>query len=218
MPGPRRHPVEHMTSRSGLRATLIAIGALVLLAPGVLADTCCANLPVGLDPRSAQPGNVVRLIGLRCLNADNTGPLPLQLGSFWLAKGERAPDAAPDSAPGPGLPSDLPPVEEWLQFETVPEATATIGDASIKVPGLPNGSYQLWWWCDNGSGPGGGIHYSTGPRLTIGGGPDTDTASEVDPGTPGSTDWAMWLGFVVWVIAFAWTLRWGPFRFPRRSG
>jgi hypothetical protein len=39
-----------MRSRSILRATLAAVVALLLLAPPAMADTCCANLPVELDP------------------------------------------------------------------------------------------------------------------------------------------------------------------------
>jgi hypothetical protein len=199
-----------MIPRSGLRATLIAGAAFLLLAPAVLADTCCANLPVGLDPRSAMPGDVVRVVGLRCLNADNTGPLPVKVGAFWLAKGERTADADPESAPGPGLPAELPPIERWLHFATVPDPTKTVGDATIKVPDLPNGTYQLWWWCDDGSGPGGGIHYSTGPRLPIGGSPDTDTAIAVTPGSSGSSGWPAGLAFGIFV--FVWIARWGPFR------
>src|SRR5258705_12586754 len=96
--------MDEMTARSSLRATVIAGAALLLLAHAVLADTCCANLRVGLDPPSAMPGDVVRLVGMQCLNADNSGPLALKLGVFWLAKGERAAEAQPDTVPGPGLP------------------------------------------------------------------------------------------------------------------
>lgn len=177
-----------MIRRSILRAIVLGVVAAMLLVPVAAADTCCANTAVELDPPSAEPGDVVRLIGLRCLNADNTGPLPLSLGAFWLSSGTRAAEVDPDTVPGPGLPQDLPPTEEWLPFASSPDASATSGRATIVVPDLPRGSYQLWWWCDDGSGPGGAIHYSIGPRLVIGAIPDTATeASDPDRawGSPG---------------------------------
>lgn len=164
-----------MTRGSILRAIVLGVVAAMLLGSVASADTCCANTAVDLDPPSAQPGDVVRLIGMRCLNADGTGPLPLSLGAFWLSSGTRAAEVDPDSVPGPGLPQDLPPTEEWLPFASSPDASATSGTATIVVPDLPRGSYQLWWWCDDGSGPGGAIHYSIGPRLVIGAIPDTAT-------------------------------------------
>jgi hypothetical protein len=203
-----------MTARSSFSATVIAGAAVMLLTTAVLADTCCANLPVGLDPSSAMPGDVIRLVGLQCLNADNSGPNALKLGVFWLAKGKRAAEALPDTAPGPGLP-ELPPIEEWRPFTTVPDATETIGDATIVVPDLPAGTYQLWWWCDDGSGPGGGIHYSTGPRLVIGGSPQTDTAALNTTGTSGSSGWPVGLVLALGAAAFVGTIRSGPFRSSR---
>jgi hypothetical protein len=167
------------------RAVVVAVAAVLSLAPPALADTCCANVAVGLEPTAALPGDTVRLIGIRCLDADNTGPLPLKLGAFWLSAGSRAAEAQPDTAPGPGLPADLPPTGAWLAFTSLPDATATSGNATITVPDLPNGTYQLWWWCDDGSGPGGGIHYSTGPRLRVGpASPDTATAGPATTGSP----------------------------------
>ena len=199
-----------MIPRSTLRATLIAGAAVLLLAPAVLADTCCANLPVGLDPLSAKPADTIRLIGMQCLRSDGTGPLPMDLGSFWLATTDR-PAIAPGDVPGPGLPQDLPTVDEWLAFDSVPDPTATSGDATIKVPDLPIGSYQLWWWCDDGSGPGGGIHYSTGPRLVIGSAPSTDAAVPFPPGASESSLWPIGLSLVLGFVVFVWTVRWGPF-------
>ncbi|MCJ7710833.1 MAG: hypothetical protein MUQ32_08370, partial [Chloroflexi bacterium] len=60
------------------------------------------------------------------------------------------------------------------------------GDAAIIGPDLPDGLYQLWWLCDNGGGPGSGIHYSPGPRLAIGVPPDTatETAAPQGPADP----------------------------------
>ncbi len=52
-----------MTARSTLRAALIGVAAILLLAPAALADTCCANTRIRLDPRSANPGDAVRLVG-----------------------------------------------------------------------------------------------------------------------------------------------------------
>lgn len=201
-----------MNTRSTLRSSVIAIAAVLFVAPGVLADTCCANLRIGLSPQSAGPGDVVRLIGLRCLNPDNTGPLPLNLGAFWLSTGRRPADGDPGSAPGLGLPAPvLPPLPKWFAFRSVTDPAATSGEATIAVPDLPNGSYQLWWWCDDGSGPGGGLHYSTGPRLAIRTPPDTSTVAEA-PGRSGTSGLPMGLvmpllGFVVFVGC----MRWGPF-------
>lgn len=188
---------------------MIAAAALLLLAPTALADTCCANIPVGLDPASAKPADTVRLIGMQCLRSNGSGPLPVNLGAFWLATTDR-PAIEPGDVPAVGLPQDLPPVDEWLAFDSVPDPSATSGDATIKVPQLSNGTYQLWWWCDDGSGPGGGIHYSTGPRLAIGGIPDTDTAETASPGSSGSS---VGLGLALFgAVVFVLTVRWGPFR------
>jgi hypothetical protein len=193
-----------MKTRSILRAVVIGVAAILLLAPATLADTCCANTRVGLTPHATRPGDAVRLTGLRCLHADNSGGLPLRLGSFWLWRGHRAADAAPDTAPGPGLPQDLPPVERWLPFDSVDVAAAS---AVITVPDLPDGTYQLWWWCDDGSGPGGGIHYSTGPRLAIGATPDTATAGVVAPETTGDPALRAWLFLAVAASVLVVTLR-----------
>ena len=185
--------------------------AVLLLAPAASADTCCANIPVKLDPPAAMPGDTVRLIGMECLNADGSGPLPLDLGAFWLATGARPADADPGSVPGAGLPApDLPPTEEWLPFDNVPDATASSGDATITVPALPDGTYQLWWWCHDGSGPGGGIHYSTGPRLAIGAVPDTATKAASSPASSGSSrshDWPVGLVLALGAAAFVGTVR-----------
>ena len=208
-----------MTARSTLRAVVIGIAAVPLLAPAAVADTCCANIPVGLDPSSAMPGDTVRLIGMRCLHADNSGGLPLSLGSFWLWAGDRAGEADPDTAPGPGLPQDLPPVETWLPFDSVDVAA---GSAAIIVPNLPDGRYQLWWWCDNGGGPGSGIHYSTGPRLAIGVAPDTATEAARPPEVSDSHGWRAWLVLALGAFVFVVTVR-SPWarstrRDKRRSG
>jgi hypothetical protein len=162
-----------MSMRSAIVAAAFALSVALVTAPQVAADTCCANAPITFDPPSAMPGDTVRLSGIACLNADNTGPLALDLGGFWLAKTNRPAQADPDTAPGPNLPPP-PIVEGWLPFASVNRVMGP-GDATIVVPDLPDGRYQLWWWCDNGAGPGGGIHYSPGPRLTIGDPPDTAT-------------------------------------------
>jgi hypothetical protein len=213
-----------MTTTSSRRTAIRAVLALALSAPGVLliaptvlADTCCANVPTGFQPRSAHPGEVVTVTGLQCLNADNSGPLPLKPGAFWLSGDRRPAEPDPGSVPGLDLPfPDLPPVETWPSFATVPDPSAAVGSATIIVPDLAAGTYQLWWWCDDGSGPGGGIHYSTGPRLIVGV-PDTATES-AGIGVPSSAPG--WPGGLL-VLATASCLgivRWGPFgvRFDTR--
>ena len=203
-----------MGTNRTLRSAIAAIIAILLLAPPALADTCCANLPVRLDPRSAMPGDTVRLIGLECRNADNSGPLPLKLGAFWLWPGKRAAEGQPDVVPGPGLPADLPSTARWLPFATLPPPTAGRGDATIIVPDLPDGTYQLWWWCDDGTGPGGGIHYSTGPRLAIGVPPDTAIDRGGPVGAWGAPGWRAGLIVSVGLVAFVLFLL---FPYPRRS-
>ncbi|MCJ7711215.1 MAG: hypothetical protein MUQ32_10360 [Chloroflexi bacterium] len=198
-----------MTARSTLRAVVIGIAAVLLLAPPVLADTCCANVPVKLDPPSAVSGDTVRLTGLRCLRSDGTGPLSLNLGAFWLATGHR-PAEDPGDVPG-NLPyPDLPPIEKWLPFESAPPFDSTTrGDATIIVPDLPDGRYQLWWLCDNGGGEGSGIHYSPGPRLAIGVPPDTATEAVGSPGATGSHGWPVWFVLALGAFVFVVTL-WSP--------
>ena len=201
--------------RSTVRGTVIGIAAALLVASTALADTCCANLSVGLDPRSAMPGDTVRLTGIECRNSDNTGPLPLNLGAFWLAPGQR-PATDPADVPGLGLPApDLPPVDEWVSFQSAPTFDSTnSGDATIIVPDLPNGLYQLWWRCDNGGGPGSGIHYSTGPRLAIGVPPDTATEPVSSFGSSDSGGDPPWLVMALGAAAFIVMFRWSPAR-PR---
>jgi hypothetical protein len=205
-----------MTTRTFRRATisavlalLLATPAVLLMAPAALADTCCANLRTSFDPPSAHSGQVIHVTGLQCLNYDNTGPLPLRLGAFWLSAARRPADPDPGSVPGLDLPfPDLPPVETWPTFATVPDPSVTTGSATIVVPDLPAGTYQLWWWCDDGSGPGGGIHYSTGPRLIVGGVPDTATEPlGVMPSAPSSRNALL----VLAATALLWILRSGPF-------
>lgn len=164
----------------------LVVGAMAALAftPVAFGDTCCANTSVALRPARAMPGDAVELDGIRCLAYDNTGPLALNLKAFWLSTDRVPADGDPGSVPGgpARLATDLPPVERWLPFTSVSGAGAVgAGTATIVVPKLPSGSYQLWWLCDNGGGPGSGIHYSGGPRLVVGpGSPDTATAT-----TPG---------------------------------
>lgn len=207
-----------MTRRSVLRGTVLAVVAVLLVAPTVLADTCCANIRVGLDPGFAKRGDIIQLTGLLCLNPDNTGPLQLNLGAFWLSPGRRPAENDPGSVPGLGLPApDLPPVESWFSFRSVPSPQDPSGDVTIVVPDLPNGTYQLWWWCDNGSGPGGGIHYSNGPRLAIGAAPDTATSSVTEaPNQPGTSGLPIGEAMALGTAVFAGFLRWGPFGARRR--
>lgn len=156
-----------MATRRIAGGVLIGITLALLVAPAAFADTCCANTAVLLRPTTAEPGDTVRLSGIQCLNYDNSGPLPLNLKRFWLSTSAVAANPAPGDVPGPGLPADIPPVDQWLPFASVPGPNGT-GSATITVPDLPHGSYQLWWLCDNGGGPGSGIHYSGGPRLVVG--------------------------------------------------
>ena len=158
------------------RSLVLGISTALLVTSAARADTCCANTVVTLEPERAVPGETVSLRGIRCLNADNSGPLDLNLRAFWLSSASVPTDPDPASIPGSGvgIPADVPPVERWLPFARAGEAG---GDtASLVVPDLPRGSYQLWWLCDNGGGPGSGIHYSGGARLAVGPRtPDTST-------------------------------------------
>lgn len=160
-----------MGTRPFATGTLVAVLALALLAPAVRADTCCANRAVTFSPQSADPGETVKIRGIVCLKPDNRGPLELNLVGWWLS-----PDDIPAEIPGdtPGNPAvhhpdDLPRVGKWHDFASVSDpGVKAAGSATIVVPRLPDGSYQLWWHCDNGGGPGSGIHYSGGPRLFVG--------------------------------------------------
>jgi hypothetical protein len=181
----------------------IVVGVIASLgsAPAAWADTCCANRAVTFVPSPATVGETVRIDGIVCLAPDNSGPLPLVLRGAWLSQ-DRIPAEA-DPATTPGDPrvhpaTDLPGDDGWLSFESVTGAgMAAAGSATITVPGLASGSYQLWWRCDNGGGPGSGIHYSGGPRLTIrSGGPATDLAGTVPTEPP------LILALLVWLAGF----------------
>jgi hypothetical protein len=162
------------------------MAALLMTAATALADTCCANTAVGLEPRVADVGDTVAITGIVCLDYDNSGPLQLNLFGFWLSPATMRPDPNPGDAPGDGqsMPVDVPRDDQWLAFRTVSDAVVGSGSGTIVVPPLPRGSYQLWWRCDNGGGPGSGIHYSAGPRLQVGGGgPDTATSASTTTDT-----------------------------------
>jgi hypothetical protein len=211
--GSKRVPeLEHdVQMRFAFAIGLIAAAAALAAAQPVSADTCCANVPVQPAPRSVDPGDVVALTGLQCLRSDGSGPLSLNLVSFWLATGRR-PAEDPGDTPG-NLPyPDLPDVETWYPFASAPDfETAASGAATIVVPDLADGRYQLWWLCDNGGGPGSGIHYSTGPRLTIGTPPDTSTLPVATADGPLPSVWPAWLvlgpGIVALVAGLLWPAR-----------
>lgn len=167
-----------------MAAIAAAVVGVALAVPPVRADTCCANTPVQLQPEVADPGQAVRATGLRCLASDNSATVDQKPVRFWLWPGARAGEDEPDTTPGEGLPADLPDTEAWPAFGSV-EVLGSTFRATLTVPRLASRSYQLWWWCEGG-GPGGGIHYSTGPRLAVGL-PDTAAAPSDRSSPPG--DW-----------------------------
>lgn len=183
-----------MSRRRVVAAVLLAAMALMISAPLALADTCCANRSVTLVPRVAMPGETVRLEGIACLGPYNGGPLALNPVEFWLSTDRVPADPNPGDTPGnPAvhLAGDLPRAGRWYPFASViDEGERVIGSATIVVPDLADGTYQLWWRCDNGGGPGSGIHYSGGPRLRVG--PDTSTAEPVSPPQPPSFPALLW--------------------------
>lgn len=176
-----------MRMRSFVMGAVLVAATMLVFAPAVSADTCCANHAVDFQPRSADPGDTVTVDGIVCLAADNSGPLELNLLSYWLATTNVAARPDPDTTPaGPIGPQtgDLPPVGQWRPFESVSSAGArAAGSATIVVPRLRSGTYQLWWLCDNGGGPGSGIHYSGGPRLAVGL-PDSSVVPSLLPAVP----------------------------------
>jgi hypothetical protein len=204
-----------MSVRPVLCGTVAAIAMVVLAASVVLADTCCANTPVGFQPSAARPGTTVRVTGIRCLNADNSGPLPVVLDGFWLWSGHRAADAHPDTVPAPGLPEALPDVGQWLPFESVRPAADGSGVGAFTVPRLADGTYQIWWICNNDQGPGSGIHYGTGSRLTVGAPPETAAVGPTASPRSAGPEPALALLFGLSAGAFVLTLV--STRFSRRS-
>src|SRR5262245_14980993 len=147
-PAVGRWDLPRPDSEAMMRRRTVAIGSLsgltaVLLAASVaLADTCCANTSVGLDPSTATWGELVTAIGIVCLGPDNSGPLPLELTGFWLSKDHVPADADPGSVPGNGsrLANDLPDDEAWLPFDSVNSiGDAAAGIATFPVPAVPSG-------------------------------------------------------------------------------
>lgn len=204
-----------MIRRRVVASMAIAAMTLMLAAPTALADTCCANTSVTPVPRVAMPGDTVRLDGIACLGPDNSGPLPLNPVEFWLSTDRVPADPNPGDTPGNPdvhLADDLPPVGQWTPFASVTiQGEAAVGSATIVIPDLADGRYQLWWRCDNGGGEESGIHYSGGPLLAVGTTtPDTATegpASHPRPAPPSA------LLLVVAIAAGFLT-----FRTARRSG
>lgn len=191
-----------MNRRRMATAVVLAAMTLLILAPTVLADTCCANTSVTPVPHAAMPGDTVRLDGIACLNYDNSGPLPLNAVEYWLSTDHVPADSNPGDAPGDPdvhLATDLPPAGQWLPFASVTvKGEAAVGSATIVVPDLPHGTYQVWWRCDNGGGEGSGIHYSGSPRLTVGATtPDTAIAQPAPNPRPATSS------ALAWVVAMA---------------
>jgi hypothetical protein len=177
-----------MRTRTAAIGTLSGLAAVLLAASVALADTCCANTALKLHPTTANLGETVTVGGIVCLGPDNSGPLPLNLDGFWLSTDHVPADADPGSVPGGGgrLANDLPGVETWLPFASVTGGgAAAAGTVTLVVPAVTSGSYQLWWHCENGAGPGSGIHYSGGSRLRVQAtGPNTATGLTPLPGAP----------------------------------
>ena len=71
----------------------------------------------------------------------------------------------------------MPDAATWPAFDNVSPAADGSGAVSFTVPRLESGTYQLWWRCDNDDGPGSGIHYGTGERLSVAALPATSTHS-----------------------------------------
>ena len=176
-----------MRRRTAAIGSLSGLTAVLFAASVALADTCCANTAVELDPTTATLGETVTVAGIVCLGPDNSGPLPLNLTGFWLSR-DHLPAIAHPGAAGDGgrLANDLPGVETWLPFATMTgSGTAAPGTATLVVPAVTSGSYQLWWHCENGAGPGSGIHYSGGSRLRVQTtGPNTATDTGARHGVP----------------------------------
>lgn len=198
-----------MNTRAAAIGSLSGLTAVLLAASVALADTCCANTAVGLDHSSATIGDAVTATGIVCLGPDDSGPLPLNLTGFWLSR-DRLPAVALPGGGGDGgrLANDLPDVETWLPFETVTgSGTAATGTATFTVPAVASGSYQLWWHCENGAGPGSGIHYSGGSRLRVHTtGPNTATEATAPRGVPAGI---LLLAAVITAAVAAGTLRRG---------
>ena len=103
-------------------ASTAAVVASLVVAPVAFADTCCANTSVTFAPRAAEPRDEVRVERIACLGADNSGPLALNLVSFWLSTDDIPAEPSPGDVPGSDLvhlADDLPAVEAWIPFEAV---------------------------------------------------------------------------------------------------
>jgi len=195
-------------NRRSISVSVVASGVAALLSVSVaLADTCCANAAVRFDAPHAQPGATVHISGLVCLDADNSGPLAFNPTAFWLSADQVAADPDPGSVPGSGLAhlaNDLPPTEQWLKFAAVANRGAVArGSATFIVPQLDDGTYELWWLCDNGGGPGSGIHYSGGPGFRVGAGiPATDALDAPAADLTGRTTLPL-SAVAAWALVFA---------------
>lgn len=165
-------------ARPSALAVLMAALALLAAAPAALADTCCGSATVTFDPPRAIVGQTVRLDGLVCVDASIGSPIALaSLERFWLT-------TAPHDAFLDG--TSRPDVGDWPTFASATAPGTTLGTATIVIPDLPDGRYELWWACAEDSGTGGishVVHFSTGDRLVIGT-PPTDTAARPGSAVP----------------------------------
>lgn len=173
-----------MSRRSVILAAMLLAVALPIAAwvpAAVRADTCCSTADVSVDPPIATAGEVVALDGISCTAADGGASWPLAaLRGFWLTT--ETPDAFLEDP-------DRPDAASWPAFDAIDFPDALVGSAAIVVPGLPDGSYAVWWSCadpDATSAASYVLHRSTGDRLRIGP-PDTaaeNPAPRSEPGPP----------------------------------
>jgi hypothetical protein len=172
--------MQRSVAKRAIPTLLMATVLAALTAPAALADTCCGTADVRFEPPSAAPGVTVTVEDIRCVEADGATSLDLAtLDRFWLTTMPR--DAFLESEASIDY-------ESWPTFAEVRDPTEAEGTATIVVPGLPPGSYQLWWGC---AGSDGSVvrHYATGSPLRVGPPtPDTSTAATVDDRSGGRPD------------------------------
>jgi hypothetical protein len=174
----------------------VVLVATLALAPVASADVCCGTADVTFDPPRAQAGKTVTLDGLVCVDpANGTQATLASLRGFWLTRQDDRAFLDDPARPDPA---------EWPAFASVPDPNAKTGSATIVVPSLRDGRYNLWWACqDAASADSYVLHASTGSRLVVGPPPETatETAPEPTPTSP-RADWLLVLAGGAGVVAY----------------
>ena len=125
------------------------------------------SVPVEVEPRVAQPDQVVHVTGLVCVTPGGFAARPVSPDAFRLVDTDADPPWNTAHLTEPG---------DWYAFGPVETAADGSLSGDITVPNRRAGEYVFWWRCT-----GTGWRVSTGRTLVIKEVPDTDAVAAPIP-------------------------------------